>query len=395
MTPHVASSLRRIATIHQRAPLSLLAFRADGARCLPRTQALTVDRGRPWIRSHLERQARGICPMLASACGRRPWPGCGRGPSRHARSVVRRRPTQAPRAPGRLTIAPTVRRRASGHRRSNGRRSRPRLVGRWTNAASGPACTRAATPDGTAPTKPPADRRGALPAAPAPDGHADRRRPPVRRRRQRHSAGRGPPRLAPDRDPVLPPSSSWIVPAVPDVVDEPESSWSVPAVPTVPGTVVRPTGSRRRPQARTTGRRERGATAPPSTRPARTRAGSTHPTGRVPDDLVDALGHLDRERSAAPTVYIDDYAIDQYGVEQIGAAGQRGPAHRSPCTRGGTAPASRALAGSAAGRPGGGARRPSERALGRGCGRAAASPTSMRTRVPRVLVISAGSGARR
>jgi hypothetical protein len=39
----------------------------------------------------------------------------------------------------------------------------------------------------------------------------------------------------------------------------------------------------------------------------------------VPDDLVDALGHLDRERSATPTVYIDDYAIDQLGVEQIGA----------------------------------------------------------------------------
>ena len=44
-----------------------------------------------------------------------------------------------------------------------------------------------------------------------------------------------------------------------------QSSWTVPAVPTlVAGTVVRPTGSRRRPQAAPTGRRigQRGATAP-------------------------------------------------------------------------------------------------------------------------------------
>jgi hypothetical protein len=106
----------------------------------------------------------------------------------------------------------------------------------------------------------------------------------------------------------------------------PSSSWSVPAVPVAPtaasSTVVRPSEARRRSAARpTAGRRDRGATAPPATRPTRSRPPSTHPTGRVPDDLVDALGHLDRERHAVRTIYIDDYALDDYGVEQIGSAG--------------------------------------------------------------------------
>ena len=57
------------------------------------------------------------------------------------------------------------------------------------------------------------------------------------------------------------------------------------------------------------------------TRPTRPRPSSTHPSGRVPSDLGDALGHLNQERHAVRTVYIDDYAIDDYGVEQIDQPG--------------------------------------------------------------------------
>jgi len=181
------------------------------------------------------------------------------------------------------------------------------------------SASRAATADAPRPAPTPAPR--SVPTMPgdaaAGRGPTRRTRPVPATRRPRPAASVRAP--GPEPLPALPPQSSWIVPddsAAPAA--ELQSSWTVPAVPTVAGTVVRPTGSRRRPQARTTGRRERGATAPPSTRPARARGGSTHPTGRVPDDLVDALGHLDRQRSAVPTVYIDDYALDKYGVEQIG-----------------------------------------------------------------------------
>ena len=182
--------------------------------------------------------------------------------------------------------------------------------------------TRPAPRPAAADTPSPATR-----SAPTMPGDAAAGRRPTRRTRPAPATRRpGPaaraaePTRGPEPVPALPPQSSWIVRDAPAARSaEPQSSWTVPDVPTVAGTVVRPSGSRRRQQSGTTGRRERGATAPPSTRPARSRAGSTHPTGRVPDDLVDALGHLDRQRSAVPTVYIDDYAIDQYGVEQIGA----------------------------------------------------------------------------
>ena len=126
----------------------------------------------------------------------------------------------------------------------------------------------------------------------------------------------------PVADPTTDPRSTWFVPAVPDEAapapGQPQSSW----------TVVRPSSTTRTraPDARranpsTTGRRERGSTAPPATRPARPRPASTRPVGRTPASLADALGHLDRQQRSVRTVFIDDYSLDDYGVERVGSPG--------------------------------------------------------------------------
>ena len=256
--------------------------------------------------AHLVRQAlRGSvrCWHPPAAAGR----GAGEAedhratPARSCSDVARRRPPHVPRSVSRSRRlsrrrgerASAVQQRSAVSTSTRGAVDQPRLR---TGLHPEPRHR----PDGTA--SPPESRRART--QPGPPAVRPPAPPPVALRRPTPTG------LLTERDPLLPPGSSWIVPAGPDVVDEPVSSWSVPAVPTVPrngGPSVRVDSAGHR--QRTSGRRERGATAPPSTRPTRSRAGSTHPTGPVPDDLVDALGHLDRERSAMPTVYIDDYAI--------------------------------------------------------------------------------------
>ena len=155
-----------------------------GRSALPAADAGTDrGRGRRWIRSPLERQAREICPTPASASDRRPWPGSGRGRSPRGHSADGSAPTPAAAPAPDAADGP----RRSGRARPGGRGIRRAAVddldldawGTRPAAATGCRGRRRVRHRGSAPTMPGDAAAGRRPTRRTRPGPATRRPRPA------------------------------------------------------------------------------------------------------------------------------------------------------------------------------------------------------------------------